>query len=105
MGYRIRRVDSNQQEIVETFRKCGALVLLLHTQGHGCPDILIGVKNARRPGFLHLVEIKDGKKPKSAQKLTEDELRFHNEWGEFVSIVTSVEEAVDLVERVLRDDF
>jgi len=37
-----KRTDSNQTEIAEALRQVGASVELLHTQGHGIPDLLCG---------------------------------------------------------------
>jgi len=77
---RAARVDSNQAECVEEWRKAGLSVLLLHQAGHGCPDTLVGgiVRNSlsSRPENL-LVEIKI---PGRELKLTEDEETFRLSW-------------------------
>lgn len=104
MGYRIRRVDSNQNRIVSVLRGLGAKVLILSEMGRGVPDILIAIRRPGRGRFMQLIEIKDGSKPKSAQKLTSDEHKFHEDWRDFVTIVSTEQEAVDLVERVLRGE-
>jgi hypothetical protein len=62
--------------------------------GAGFPDLLIA-----RHGVIRMVEIKDGAKVKSKQKLTEDEVQFHQLMaaaGVTVEVVTSVEEALAL---------
>lgn len=99
MSYSIRRTDTNQKEIVECFRKLGVKVLILSSVGNGCPDILVGITLSDGSQRLRLIEIKDGKKPPSGRKLTLHEERFHHEWDGFVSIVSSVDEAVDLVNK------
>jgi hypothetical protein len=48
-----------------------------------------------------LIEIKNGDLCKSAQKLTKFEHRFHEQWGEFVMVINSLEGALDLVQKVL----
>lgn len=89
------RVDRNQTEIVEAFRKFGCSVLHLHQIGKGCPDICVGKK-----GKSVLVEIKDGSKPKSGRMLTDDEQKFHDEWKGSIVIVDCLGDVIELV-RVL----
>lgn len=73
---RIRKVDSNQAELVKQIRKIpGVSVLHIHTVGKGCPDIIIGHRKRN-----YLIEIKDPAKFKSQRKLTPDEDKFHNTW-------------------------
>jgi len=68
------RVDRNQPEIVEAFRKLGYAVLLIHTLKN-CADIIIS-----RDGKTAVIEIKDGLKPRSSRKLTDGETKFKNMW-------------------------
>lgn len=86
------RVDDNQAEIVAALRKIGASVQPLHAVGSGCPDILVGWR-----GFNTILEIKDGKKPPSARKLTEDQIKWHAEWRGQVTVVETVEQAIEAV--------
>jgi len=62
----------------------------MHTLGNGCPDIAVGFA-----GLTMLVEIKDGAKPPSQQKLTDDEREFFDTWKGGVRIVR-VEADVEL---------
>lgn len=71
---RAARVDRNAGEIVEGLRKAGAYVRVI-TQGDGLPDLLVGYR-----GHTLLIEIKDGDKFPSQQKLTEAEQKFFDEW-------------------------
>lgn len=87
-----KRVDSNQKEIVACMRNLGATVAITSMVGKGFVDAVVGFR-----GTNYLVEIKDGKKCKSAQKLTEHEKEFHETWRGTVHIVTSVNDAVDLL--------
>lgn len=89
---RARRIDTNQNEIVQAFRDLKASVLILSSVGKGCPDILVGIN-----GENYLVEIKDGLKFPSQIKLTKDELKFHNEWLGNVTIISSVDEAISFI--------
>jgi hypothetical protein len=66
------KVDANQSVIVKALRNVGAFVQPLHTVGKGCPDLLVGYR-----GKWHVLEIKDGDKPPSQRKLTEDEKEWH----------------------------
>ena len=69
------RVDANQKEIVQQLRKLGVSVLHTHQLGRGAPDLVLGYRNDN-----FLVELKDGNKTKSQQKLTPDEIEFQEKW-------------------------
>jgi Holliday junction resolvase len=84
-----KRVDGNQKEIVKTFRDCGASVLILSEVGKGCPDICVGMR-----GVNYLIEIKDGSKPPSGQKLTDCETEFFASWKGQVQVINSVDAAL-----------
>jgi Holliday junction resolvase len=88
----VARVDSNQKSIVDALRKSGCSVQHLHQIGHGCPDLLVC-----RGNTLYLMELKDGSKPKSSQKLTADEIEWHRKWTGTVHIVHSAKEALSVV--------
>ena len=74
-------------------RAVGAIVRVI-TQGDGLPDLLVGYNN-----HTVLMEIKDGRKPPSARKLTENEQKFFDEWkGGPLYKVESVEQALDILD-------
>jgi hypothetical protein len=86
---RAARVDDNQQEIVRALRAEGAYVRVI-SQGDGLPDLLVGFR-----GQTLLLEVKDGNKTPSQQKLTDAEQKFFAEWtGGQLHIVRSVEQAL-----------
>jgi len=85
---RAAKVDDNQPEIVEHLRSLGMSVCLLHTVGQGVPDIIVGYR-----GINVLLEIKDGAKPPSARRLTEDEAVWHLDWRGQVATVKDKEQA------------
>lgn len=95
MPRRAAKVDSNQPEIVSALRKAGCSVLLLHMVGNGCPDIAVGHR-----GSNYLFELKDPSRPLSARKLTPDEQQFIEQWRGHVSVITSVEEALKIMEAI-----
>lgn len=79
---RAARVDDNQSEIVKTFRGLGWYVLII-SQLKNCCDIIVS-----KDGRTIAVEIKDGSKPPSQQKLSTGEIKFKEEWkGEYKLIV------------------
>ena len=95
---RAARVDANQAEITEALRKAGASVQPLHMVGRGCPDLLVGI------GKINLLfEIKDGEKPPSKQKLTDDELVWAEKWKGQVAVIRSVDEALEAIGRKVFD--
>ena len=84
------RTDENHAEIVRAFRSVPSVKVHDTSRvGGGFPDII--VFQQRPDGHqIHLVEIKDGKKPPSKQKLTKEQIDFHAVWPCYV--VTCVED-------------
>ena len=88
---RAARRDDNEQDIIKAMRAEGAYVKQINDEG--LFDLLVSYR-----GETLLIEVKDGAKPPSARRLTEAELKFHEEWpGSNLFIITSVEEAVALL--------
>lgn len=84
------RVDKNQPEIVKAFRSLGWYVLIV-SQLKNCCDIIVS-----KGGRTICIEIKDGSKPPSRQKLTSGELKFQSEWqGEYM-IVNCVDDVLSI---------
>jgi hypothetical protein len=95
---RAAKVDENQKEIVKALRHMGCSIQHLHSVGKGCPDLLVGYK-----GFNILIEVKDGSKPPSSQKLTPDQVIWHRDWRGAVEVANSPEQAILVVLRTARD--
>ena len=62
-----------------------------------CCDIVVG-----KHGKNVMVEIKDGSKPPSKQKLTDGEKSFADEWRGAYAIVRSVQDAIDLSNKLAK---
>ena len=87
---RAARVDRNQPETVKIFRVLGWSVLIV-SQLKNCCDIIVS-----KGGRTICVEIKDGEKPPSGQKLTVGELKFQAEWqGEYM-IINCIDDVLKL---------
>jgi hypothetical protein len=91
---RAGRVDANQVATVSYLRALGMSVCILSAMGKGVPDLLVGYR-----GFNVLLELKDGSKPPSAQKLTADEEDWHAKWAGQLDIVNTPEAAARVVIR------
>ena len=89
---RAAKIDANQNEIVNALRKAGCSVQILSSVGKGCPDLICG-----RNGVNYFIEVKDGNKPKSAQKLTPDQVEWNSNWLGQVAVVNSIEQAFQSV--------
>jgi|TARA_A100000171_G_scaffold52710_1_gene72506 Holliday junction resolvase len=87
------RVDANQKEIVQELRKRGISVLHTHQLGKGAPDIVVGYMNSN-----YLIELKDGNKSKSQQRLTKDELDFSLKWRGNYAVCNSLEQILLLID-------
>lgn len=86
-----RRVDANHGLIRDALRGLGWKVMDLSGSGDGIPDLMVSVK----PGHPHFLEIKDGDKAPSAQKLTDAQRLWHSAAWRITTKVRSLEEAVD----------
>jgi len=86
------RLDANHNEIVDALRKAGAHVQSLASVGSGCPDILVSFREK-----WYVLEVKDGSKPPSKQRLTDDERSWHNASHAPVHIVNSAEQALKIL--------
>lgn len=86
---RAANIDTNQPEITAALRDVGATVQPLHMVGKGCPDLLVGYRQA-----TFLIEVKDGKKPPSRRRLTPDEVAWHENWRGHVAVVETTDDAL-----------
>lgn len=94
---RAKKIDANQPEIVKALRKIGCSVAITSAAGDGFPDIVVGRTDINGAKRNWLIEIKDGNKPPSARKLTNDQVIFHGNWNGQIDVVESAEEAINLV--------
>ncbi len=87
---RAAKVDANQTQVVTALRAAGAVVHSLAAVGNGVPDLLVAFR-----GQTILMEVKDGAKIPSKQKLTPDQVDFHREWiGGSLSVVDGPDAAL-----------
>jgi Holliday junction resolvase len=77
---RAAKIDANQTDLVEAFRRLGCSVLSLAAVGKGVPDLLVAIK-----GITWLVEVK---MPKG--KETPDQVEFAANWQGCRAIVRDV---------------
>ena len=86
------RADANQEPIVKALRAIGCTVTVASQVGVGFPDLIVG-----RHGLNYLLEVKDGDKPKSKQKLSKVQQEFHDNWRGAITVVTTIDEAIRAV--------
>lgn len=86
------KTDDNQKEIVKALRAVGASVVSLAPLKGKCLDLLVGYR-----GHNLLMEVKDGNKPPSQQKLTDNEEEFLDNWRGYAVVVNSVEQALKVL--------
>ena len=90
---RAAKVDQNQDQVVSALRAAGAKVQSLAAVGKGVPDLLCLYE-----GTFYLIEVKDGQKPPSQRKLTEDQVKWHGEWkSAFLGVVENPEQALKFI--------
>jgi len=91
-----KKIDDNQTEIVIGLRGIGACVQSLAAIGKGCPDLLVGYR-----GKIYLMEVKDGSKPPSKRKLTQDEEKWIDHWQRIAQVKVHVVESFDAARKVI----
>ena len=91
---RASKVDANHGEIIAAFRKLGCSVLDI-SQLKNCGDAVVATSYRTA-----IVEIKDGRKPPSARKLTAGEQKFRDEWKGLYCVIESVEDVINLVKAM-----
>ena len=90
---RAAKIDANHEQVVSALRAAGASVQSLAGVGKGVPDLLVGFQ-----GKTLLMEVKDGKKPPSERRLTEDQVRWHGAWrGGPLAVVDGVDAALRML--------
>jgi len=90
---RAAKVDTNHAEVVKALRAIGCTVQSLAAIGKGCPDLLVGYR-----GKTLLMEVKDGTRPPSEKRTTEDQDKWHGAWnGGALWLVYSAQDAIDAV--------
>jgi hypothetical protein len=92
MRRRAARIDANQPEIVEALKGVGASVQSLAPLGGGVADLLVGFRMVN-----YLMEVKDGSKPPSRRRLTDDQIQWHDDWRAPVHIVETVADALRVI--------
>ena len=86
MGRWARKTDDNHQEIMDAFRAHAFSVADTSRLGQGFPDLVVA-----KGGINVLVEVKDGSKPPSARKLSEDEKKFMEAWRGRYRIIETID--------------
>jgi len=92
---RAAKIDANQPEIVDALIRMSCSVQSLAAVGKGVPDLLIGIS-----GRNYLVEVKDGNKAPSDRKLRPAQKDWHQGWSGQVTVIETVEQAVEWVNGV-----
>jgi len=87
------RVDRNQPEIVDAFKRLGCSVLII-SQLKKCADLVISKRKTA------IIEIKDGSLPPSARRLTKDEQEFRDSWKGPYFIVESLDDVLRVVKEL-----
>lgn len=86
-----KRTDHNQAEIIQALRAIGCSVQDLSQLGKGCPDLLVGYRMRN-----YLIEVKNCED--RAPRLTSCEEDWIREWRGQVAVITSVEDAIAVVQ-------
>ena len=90
---RAAKIDANQEAVVSALRSAGATVQSLAAVGDGVPDLLVGYQKQ-----TYLIEVKDGRKTPSQRKLTDAQVKWHENWqGGFLSVSEDPEQALKFI--------
>lgn len=90
---RAARVDDNHNDIKDALLSVpGVTVADTAGAGNGFPDLVVGFRGAN-----YLIEVKDGSKIPSKQKLTPLQVGFHAIWQGQVAVVKNEAEALAVI--------
>jgi hypothetical protein len=92
---RAARKDANHNTIADLFTAAGCSVADTSQLGKGFPDMVIGLC-----GINVLIEVKDGGKVPSKQKLTDDEFKFFHNWRGWVAVVRDDKDALNIISQI-----
>lgn len=92
MAYHVRRVDNNQKLITTQLRRLGVSVAVTSSLSKGFPDLVLGYK-----GQNYLIELKDESQPPSKRGLTEDEVKWHQDWNGQIAVCKNLDEILDIL--------
>lgn len=84
---RAAKRDDNERQIVDALRGIGAAVTQVDAKG--VPDLLVSYR-----GHWCVLEVKDGNKPPSRQRLTPEQEAWRDQQRAPVPVVTTVEDAI-----------
>jgi len=94
---RAARTDDNHREVVAALRKIGCSVQSLAAVHNGCPDLLVGRTFPDGTRRNYLLEVKDGRKPESARRLTKAQIVWLAAWKGTAAVVESVDDALEAI--------
>lgn len=80
-----KRRDANHSEIIEVFKRYGAVVHDMADVGGGFPDLIVNFGE-----HTYFVEVKDGAKPISGRRLTKQQRALFANFGAPVYVVFDV---------------
>ena len=90
---RAKKIDANQNEVVEKLRLIPDLsVAITSSLGQGFPDLVIGYG-----GKNFLIELKDGNKTESKRKLTPAEEKFKDKWNGNYHVCNNYQEIIKVI--------
>lgn len=92
------RSNKIELEIWEALRKKGCSVQPLCMLGTDLPDLLIGYRGAN-----WLISIKGGKNLPSNYQFSEDKISWCKNWRGEIFVISTVQEALDIVNRLSQD--
>lgn len=92
-----RRVDQNQQQIIDALRQAGASVQVLSRFGQGVPDLLVGITTHKGKAVNVLVEVKN---PEGRCDLTPPEKRWIEAWKGQIAICRCPAEVLAVLDDI-----
>lgn len=97
MGNRYHRArkDANHAEIEDLLRSLG-----FKTKDVSPMKEFVDIV-AKLHGVIVLIEVKDGSKPPSKRKLTDDERAFHEYWGDDIRVIETREDVFALRDEII----